>query len=122
MTQTGAALHQLARPLRGRRRAAWAATALGLAALLLGGAAWLARLGALATPLWVLGAWAAALAAVLAFLWRARRRDDDLATGGVARHLEATGAWRRGALTALLDAPAPGTSTSLLAAADTVQA
>ncbi|HEU4699472.1 MAG TPA: hypothetical protein VFS40_09850 [Gemmatimonadales bacterium] len=122
MSRTGEALHRLARPLRGRSRAAWLATGLGLVALLLGGAAWLVRLGWLTTPLWVLGAWALALVAALALAWHARRRDAALAAAGLARALEASGAWRRGALTALLERAAPGTSAALLDAADRAQA
>ena len=54
------ALERLARPLRARSRAGWAAGAVGLAALVLGSAAWLARLSVLTAPWWVLAAWAVA--------------------------------------------------------------
>jgi hypothetical protein len=112
------ALERLARPLRAQSRAGWAAGAAGLAALVLGGAAWLARLSVLTVPWWVLAAWALALLAVGAVLALAWRREAGLALIAVARRLEEAGGWRHGAISALLDAPAPGTSEALFALAD----
>jgi hypothetical protein len=119
---THQALQRLGRPLRGRSRVAWAALALGTVGILLGTAAWIVRLGWLTVPYWVLGAWALAMAgfAAVGYLaWVAHRR---LSTARLARALEELGAWRRGALTALLDASASGTSGALLDLADRAQA
>src|SRR4029077_15959259 len=112
------ALEGLARPLRARSRAGWAAGAVGLAALVLGGAAWLARLSVLTAPWWVLAAWALALVAVGAVLALAWRREAGLALRAVARRLEEAGGWRHGAISALLDVPARGTSEALFGLAD----
>jgi hypothetical protein len=104
--------------LRNRTRLAWLAMALGTVALVLGIAAWVYRLGWLTVPYWVLAAWAGALLGVVAVAtigWRQHRR---LTAVRVARRLEDSGAWRRGTLTALLDASASGTSTALLDLSD----
>jgi hypothetical protein len=92
--------------------------ALGAAALVLAACAWLVRLGVLTAPWWVLAAWAVAIPALGVLLWRARRRDRAFADDRVAHQLEATGTWRRGALTALLEPAAAGTSEPLHLAAD----
>ena len=119
---THLALQRLARPLRARAGLGWAALALGSGALLLGLAAWVVRLGRLEAPYWVLLAWGAAAAVLAIAAALARRSQAGLSAGGVAGRLEASGAWRRGALTALLDHAAAGTSGDLLALADRVQA
>ena len=119
---TQLALRRLARPLRARATAGWAALALGGGALLLGAAAWLVRLGRLEAPYWVLLAWGGTLALLVAAAVLAWRRCARLSAGGVADRLEELGAWRHGALTALLDRSAAGTSSALLALADRVQA
>ncbi len=119
---TARALERLARPLRLRQRLGWASAACGAAVLLLGAAAWLARLGVLNAPWWVLAAWAAALTAVAATAAIAWRHDTELRLPAVARALEDRGAWRRGALVALLDSPAAGTSDALLGLADAARA
>ncbi|HEU5049223.1 MAG TPA: hypothetical protein VFU00_02800, partial [Gemmatimonadales bacterium] len=76
----------------------------------------------LRAPWWVFAAWGAALAAVSALLLLARRSDTRYSIRGLARWLEAREAWRHGALTSLLEAPAGGTSSSLLSAADSARA
>ncbi len=119
---TQLALQRLARPIRARATLGWAALALGVGALLLGGAAWVVRLGGLDAPYWVLVAWGAALAALAGTAWLAWRAHGRLSAGGVAGRLEESGAWRRGTLTALLDRSAAGTSDALLAFADRAQA
>ena len=112
------ALERLARPLRARSRAGWAAGAVGLAALVLGSAAWLARLSVLTAPWWVLAAWALALVGGGVVVALARRHDGGLGLRAVARGLEEAGGWRHGAISALLDPPAPGTSEALFGLAD----
>lgn len=119
---TGLALERLARPLRLRYWSGWVATALGAAALLLGLAAWLVRLGVVASPWWVLAAWAAAFAALAASALLARRRGAALRLPSLARAIEAVGGWRQGAISALLDAPARGTSAELFDLADASRA
>jgi len=116
------ALQRVARPLRARATAGWTALALGAGALLLGVAAWVVRLGRLEAPYWVLVAWAGAFAVLAGAAWLAWRSHAKLSAGGLAGQLEELGAWRHGALTALLDRSAAGTSGALLALADKVQA
>lgn len=119
---THGALQQLARPLRTRSGAGWAALGLGTVAVLLGAWAWAARLGWLSAPYWVLLAWVVALLgliAVVCLAWSAQTRLSNLQ---VARRLEELGAWRRGTLTSLLDTAASGTSGQLLELADRAQA
>ncbi len=119
---TARALERIARPLRRRQRGGWAAAVGGTAALLLGTGAWLARLGVLGGPWWVFAAWAAALGAAAVVAVLAWRRDLALQLPAVARALEDGGAWRNGALAALLEPPARGTSDALRALADATRA
>jgi hypothetical protein len=119
---TGQALERLARPLRAESRAGWAAGAVGLAALVLGSSAWLARFGVLIAPWWVLAAWVFALTGLALVLVAAWRRETALALRTFARRVEQEGGWRHGALSALLDPPAPGTSEALLQLADSAGA
>ena len=119
---TRAALARLSRPLRLRAGAGWVAVALGSAGLLLGIAAWAVRLGVVDTPWWVLTAWALTVAALIGSAVAAWRGLRALSVGRVARRLEDIGLRRHGALTALLDLPAPGTSESLFVQADRAQA
>jgi hypothetical protein len=119
---TRAALTRLSRPLRLRAGAGWVAVALGAAGLLLGLMAWTVRLGVVATPWWVLVAWGLALLVLAGSAAAAWRGLHALSVRRVARRLEDTGLTRQGALTALLDLPATGTSESLFAQADRAQA
>jgi hypothetical protein len=119
---THLALQRLARPLRTGAVLGGAALALGSGALLLGLSAWAVRLGWLEAPYWVLLAWAAAAGVLAAASWWAWHAQARLSAGGMAHGLEASGAWRRGTLTALLDHAASGTSTDLFELADRVQA
>ncbi|HET9038966.1 MAG TPA: hypothetical protein VFN40_02285 [Gemmatimonadales bacterium] len=116
------ALQRLARPLRVGAVLGWMAVALGAAALLLGAAAWMVGLGWMEAPWWVLVAWAAVGAVGAGAVWLVWNARTRLSVGGVAGGLEELGAWRRGALTALLDRSAAGTSPALLELADRVQA
>jgi hypothetical protein len=116
------ALQRVARPLRARATAGWTALAVGAACLVLGVVAWIVRLSGLEAPYWVLLAWAGSIAVLGVAGWLAWRSRAGLSAGGVAGRLEDIGAWRRGALTALLDESAHGTSGALLQLADQVQA
>jgi hypothetical protein len=119
---THQALQRLGRPLRGRNQVGLVALAVGTVALVLGLVAWTVRLGWLSVPYWVLVAWGMALVGLVAvgFLaWETQRR---LSTPRLAGRLEELGAWRRGTLTALLDASAAGTSGALLDLADRAHA
>ncbi|HEX3928599.1 MAG TPA: hypothetical protein VHW65_11450, partial [Gemmatimonadales bacterium] len=107
-----AALDRAGRSLRGlhglARMLAAAAFALGLVAL----AAWLARAG-VAGPAWVLALWLLVLLALVAGVVLARRAIGRFRPRDLGAVLEATGAWRRGALTTVLDPVVGGTSTAL---------
>lgn len=115
-------LGQLARPLATRSGLAGAALALGLALLVLGLAAWGARLGWFVAPSWVPAAWLLATVLLLLAFVRSRRHGLAYSTASVAHWLERAGGWRLGSLTSLLEAPAPGTSESLLGFADGARA
>src|SRR6185436_6953723 len=119
---TRAALTRLSQPLRLRAGIGWTGVAVGSAGLLLGLMAWTVRLGVVATPWWVLLAWGLALVVLVGSAAAALRGLHALSVRRVARRLEDTGLTRQGALTALLDLPAPGTSESLFAQADRAQA
>ena len=119
-TRTRQELDRLVRPLRGWTSLAWTAFGAGLVALILGGAALLTRWPGLAGPAWVFVAWAAGLAAFSLVAFLALRALAGLRAPWLARRLEQQGEWRAGGLRAFLDPPAPGTSTTLYAAADAV--
>ncbi|HEU4827869.1 MAG TPA: hypothetical protein VFT04_01615 [Gemmatimonadales bacterium] len=119
---TRRSLADLTRPIQRGSRAGWGALAIGAALLLLGLAAWAVRIGLFAAPWWVFVAWGAAIVAAGVTLYQARRSDGKYSIRGIARWLEERNAWRQGALTALLDPPALGTSDSLLTAADASRA
>jgi hypothetical protein len=115
---TQVALTRLARPLRSRGWAGWLAIGVGSVALLLGAAAWAVKLAWLSAPYWVLVAWGVALLVSGAIIYLAVDSQAKLSARQLAHRLEELGAWRKGTLTALLDAPAAGTSGSLLRLAD----
>lgn len=115
---TIAAVEARMEPLRRRRLVAGAGAALGAAALMLGLGAAVARLGLVETAWWVFVAYAGAVVAVAAVVLGWRSRVAALATAPAVQVMEAAGAWRRGALTAFLDAPQGGASAALFAAAD----
>jgi hypothetical protein len=119
---THGALQRIGRPLQGRSQAAWCALAIGIVGLLLGTTAWLVRLGWLTVPYWVLIAWGLALLAAVAVCYMGWDNQRRYSTARLARGLEEIGAWRAGALTALLDSTATGTSQALLDLADRAQA
>ena len=116
-SRTSGALQQAGRPLR--RRIALIGTTGALAGLVvvLAVGGWSLRAGALRSPIWVFVAWAlgTGLAAAVGVLaWIRYRR---LSRAGLATKLEGSG-WRRGALRALLEPAASGTSDGLRHAAD----
>lgn len=111
------ALDAVARPLRGlsglARLLPAVAGGIGCAAA----AAWLVRGGVLGGPVTVLSLWALVTLLLVAGLVAARHAIRSLGPWHVAEELEARGAWRRGALTTVLDGAAPGTSETLHRAA-----
>ena len=122
MSLTELALEQVARPLRVRRNTAWIVAALGATMLLLGVAAWLARLDVIRTLAWVPAAWIGAVLLVAAAAWGRSRAVQGLATRPLAEWLERSGAWRLGALRALLERTQQGSSSELAEAADAASA
>jgi hypothetical protein len=96
--------------------------AVGTALVALGVAAWLARLGVIRTPIWVIAAWVVAIGVAALMVHRSRREVRSLAPNALAHELERRGAFRRGALSLLLEESATGVSDQLLAAADRSQA
>ena len=96
------ALRRIGRPLQGRSQVAWCALAVGVVGLLLGTAAWLVRLGWVTVPYWVLAAWCLALLATLVVSYLGWNNQRRYSTPRLARRLEEIGAWRAGALTALM--------------------
>ena len=116
--RTPEALARLVVPLR--RLGVLLVGAGGLAGVLLALAvpAWLARLGVVRSPLWVVVAWVAAAVAAAGAVAMARRVWRHFSDTTVALAVEQSPGWRRGAVTALLEAPSAGTSAQLLEAAD----
>ena len=122
MSLTELALEQVARPLRLRRDTAWLVAALGATMLLLGVAAWLARLDVIRTLAWVPAAWIGVALLLAAAAWGRRRASSRLAARSLAEWLEHSGAWRLGALRALLERAQQGSSAELAQAADAASA
>ncbi len=122
MSLTERALEQVARPLRLRRNTAWFVAALGATTLLLGVATWLARLDLIRTLAWVPAAWIGVALVLVAAAWGRRRTISGLAARSLAEWLEHSGAWRLGALRALLERTQQGSSTELAQAADAASA
>ena len=113
------ALESVARPLRGMSGLARLLAGVAIAAGLFALAAWTARGGWLIGPMWVLIAWFVVGTILIASMMLARRAMGRLGAWQIGEDLERAGAWRSGALTTVLDAPADGTSASLhVAAAD----
>jgi hypothetical protein len=121
-SRTASALAGLAAPLRARVVGAGALAVLGTTLVLVGAVSWMARIGGWRSPIWVLAAWMLALLILAAGGVLAGRALGALSTARLARRLEAEGAWRAGALSALLESQADGTSGDLLDAADGAQA
>ncbi|MDH5315570.1 MAG: hypothetical protein OEW44_03760 [Gemmatimonadota bacterium] len=120
--RTREVLEGLAQPLRRRSITGWAVALLAVASLAFGAGAWGLRSDLFRPGAGVLLVWAGVVLAapVLgALAWRERHR---LAVAKLAELLETTGATRRGALSAVLDVPASGTSPDLAVAADAAAA
>lgn len=115
---TAAALSRLSAPLRGWNSLAWAAVVVGAAAVVIGAAAWLARIRPPESSAWVLATWVAVVAIGVMLMRLAWRAGRELLPAAMARAFEASGQWRAGALTSLLEPAAAGTSPALLLAAD----
>ncbi len=119
---TSRALQRLSRPLRIRARAGWLAWGSARRRW-----SWERRRGRCAWAgsrrrsgfSWPGPPWSSRWVLVVVLAWS---RVRALSGASVANRLEELGAWRRGALTALLDRPARGTSDALLAEADAAQA
>jgi hypothetical protein len=116
------ALDALARPLRGLSGLARVIAGGAAGALVFAIAAWLARAGWLTDPEWILAAWALLALILLISFVLARRAIASLGPWHIGRDLEASGAWRHGALTTVLDPSATGTSPALHAAATELRA
>lgn len=121
-THTERALVAAARPLR--HSLVWLGTvgAGAVLALVLAIAAWSARAGVVHSPIWVPAAWVLAFAAALVCGLLAWRAAHGFRASPLAGRLEGKGVWRAGALRSLLQPPAEGTSSGLLAAADDLTA
>ncbi len=105
------------RPVRRAAIAARALPVVGGVVLTFALVAWSARWERGNLPLFVLAAWVALIMGGGLAVWHATRQRATWAARGVAGRLEATGAARRGALTALLDPAVAGTSPALHEAA-----
>jgi hypothetical protein len=116
------ALDAVARPLRGLSGLARLLTGAAAAAALFAIAAWLARAGWLTGPEWILVTWLLIGVILAVSVILARRAIRGLRPWHIGRDLEVSGAWRYGALTTVLDAPATGTSPGLHAAAAALRA
>lgn len=121
-TRTREVLDALSRPLRRLSLVGWVLGVAATAAVVLAVQAWGLRTDTIRSSLTIVVSWALigmVAVAAAALGWRERKR---LAVQAVARYLEGSGAHRRGALTALLESPATGTSRELTDAADTAAA
>ena len=116
------ALDGVGRPLRGMSGLSRLLAGVAGAIVVLAVTAWLVRSEFGGASIAILGAWTVVLALLALSLVAARRSIRSLGPWHVAEQLEATGAWRRGALTTVLDPTADGTSPTLHAAAAAAQA
>ncbi len=116
--RTPLALAQLVSPLRRVGLLLVGVSGLALVLLALAVPAWLARLHVVRSPLWVVVAWLVAAAVVAGAGLAARRIGRQFSASSVALAVERSPGWRLGAVTALLETPSEGVSSSLLAAAD----
>jgi hypothetical protein len=118
MSRTHGALGRLATPLRRQSQLGSLTLAAGSALLALGAAAWLARAGLLRAPLWIPLAWLVVAGLVAAGVIWARQAARRLSVRAMAEWLEHQAGWRRGALSAQLEAGTAGTSAALRELAD----
>lgn len=111
------AIRASARPLRRAHAFRRLVPGLALALAALAIAAWVVRMDWGGAATWTVLGWFGVLAALGVALLGVGRGLRRLSPRDVAANLERRGAWRRGALTTLLDPLAPGTSTALHEAA-----
>lgn len=121
MTRTATALRNRLVPFRRLAAVAGTGLVLGTAAAVFGAVAWLIRLGWAESLWWVIVAWGAGLASLVGLGWLAGQRLARLSPLWLAEELEES-AFRRGSIRAHLEPAQPGTSETLLAAADADQA
>ncbi len=112
------ALDQVGRPLRGLHGLRHLLLGAAAALVILAVTAWWSRLRGTESAVAVLSAWGGAVLALVVGGWLARRAMRRLSLGRIAELLEASGVWRRGALSTLLDPVAPNTSDMLRAVAE----
>ncbi|MEP6590511.1 MAG: hypothetical protein ABJC19_04940 [Gemmatimonadota bacterium] len=113
------ALEGAGSPLRGMSGLARALAGVAVAVLVLAITAWRLRVAGDGAPAWVLGGWVLMAGSLVVGVMAARRAIRTLGPWHIARRLEATGGWRRGSLTTVLDPIAAGTSSALHVAAAT---
>jgi hypothetical protein len=118
MSRTHGALGRLATPLRRRSQLGSLALAAGWSLLALGAAAWLVRAGWLRAPLWIPVAWLIVGGLVAAGVLWARQGARRFSVRATADWLEQHAGWRRGAVSAQLEAGIAGTSPALRDLAD----
>jgi hypothetical protein len=115
---TGRVLDALGAPLKRTGLLAVGLLGLGAGLFALAVPALAARLGLVRSPIWVLAAWILTAVAIGFTAIRARRFLPQVKADRLARALEQTPGWRRGAVTSLLEGAATGTSDGLFRAAD----
>ncbi|MES2303909.1 MAG: hypothetical protein V4558_00275 [Gemmatimonadota bacterium] len=115
------ALDNAGRPLRGLSGLSRLVAGVAGALVVFAATAWLLR-AEWGGAAWILAAWVAVAVLLAAGLFTARRSIRDLGPWHIAEQLEGVGAWRRGALTTVLDPLAAGTSPALHAAAAVARA
>ncbi|MES2125409.1 MAG: hypothetical protein V4503_12050 [Gemmatimonadota bacterium] len=118
----GRALEAAGAALRGITGLARVLAGVAGAVLVLAVAAWRLRVADGSAPVWVLAAWGLGAVLLLVGIIAARRAIRALGPWHIAAALEASGGWRRGALTTVLDPLAAGTSDTLHRAAAHVAA
>jgi hypothetical protein len=118
MTRTETALRAMAAPLRRTALAGWGLAGVLVVLLSLAAGAWALRLVAGPPAVAAAGAWLVAVAGLGVVTAFARRAVAAIGPKAVAARFEAEGAGRQGAVQALLEPSAAGTSVGLAGAAD----
>ncbi|HEX9164981.1 MAG TPA: DUF4175 family protein [Gemmatimonadales bacterium] len=118
MTRTESALRAMVVPLRRAFLLGWSLRAALVVLAAFAAGAWALRLGLVRPGAAVIVTWLAAAVGLGAVVAGGRRAVGALGPRAVALRLETAGAGRRGAVVALLEPPAQGTSAGLVMAAD----